>query len=131
MVLQVAHPMAQCQHVVLTQVLYVAHLKTTQSRFSQNNLDWSNIAVRKNVTVIKRRTITNLCYTPFCVPKKITMPTADGRTFSDVSLGFVTFTVEGRTVHLGPIQQTDGTLGFLFRIRPVDHHPRSRHRTNS
>ena len=61
MVLQVAHPMAQCQHVVLTQVLYVAHLKTTQSRFSQNNLDGSNIAVRKNVTVIKRRTITNLC----------------------------------------------------------------------
>src|SRR5215469_14697772 len=48
-------------------------------------------------------------------PKKITMPTADGRTFSDVSLGFVTFTVEGRTVHLEPIQQTDGTLGFLFR----------------
>jgi uncharacterized protein (DUF1684 family) len=43
------------------------------------------------------------------------MPTADGRTFSDVSLGFVTFTVEGRTVHLEPIQQTDGTLGFLFR----------------
>jgi hypothetical protein len=40
------------------------------------------------------------------------MPTADGRTFSDVSLGFVTFTVEGRTVHLEPIQQTDGTLGF-------------------
>ena len=53
--------MAQCQHVVLTQVLYVAHLKTTQSRFSQNNLDRSNIAIRKNVTVIKRRTITNLC----------------------------------------------------------------------
>ena len=43
------------------------------------------------------------------------LPTADGRTFSDVSLGFVTFTVEGRTVHLEPIQQTDGTLGFLFR----------------
>ena len=43
------------------------------------------------------------------------MPTADGRTFSDVSLGFVTFTVEGRTVHLEPIQQTGGTLGFLFR----------------
>jgi len=54
-------------------------------------------------------------WTPFSVPKKITMPTADGRTFSDVSLGFVTFTVEGRTVHLEPIQQTDGTLGFLFR----------------
>src|SRR5215469_12166551 len=43
---------------------------------------------------------------PFSVPKKITMSTADGRTFSDVNLGFVTFTVEGRTVHLEPIQQT-------------------------
>jgi hypothetical protein len=43
------------------------------------------------------------------------MPTADGRTtFSDVSLGFVTFTVDGRTVHVEPIQQTDGTLGFTM-----------------
>src|SRR5215469_15848022 len=33
-------------------------------------------------------------WTLFSVPKKITMPTADGRTFSDVSLGFVTFRSE-------------------------------------
>ena len=61
MILQVAHPMAQCEHVMLTQVLDVANFKPTQSRFSQSTLDRSNIAVRKNVTVNKRRTIMNLC----------------------------------------------------------------------
>src|SRR5215813_1554822 len=62
-------------------------------------------------------------WTLFSVPKKITMPTADGRTFSDVSLGFVTFTVEGRTVHLEPIQQFNKRmelLDFCSGIRPVD-----------
>src|SRR5215469_10483089 len=65
-ILQVAHPMAQGEHVVLTQVFDVANFKPTQSRFSQNTLDRSNIPVRKNVTVNKRRTIMSLCQRSSC-----------------------------------------------------------------
>jgi len=61
MILQVTHPMAQREDVMLAKVLHVAYLKPTRSRFSQNILDRRNIAIRKNVTVDKRRTIMSLC----------------------------------------------------------------------